>query len=48
LVAVVEEFDRLLQADGDEQTDTDSAAVDEEVFPGAGGLVVRVDVEHWG
>jgi hypothetical protein len=39
-------LDRLLQADGDEQADDDGGDVDEEVFPGVGGLVGRVDVEH--
>jgi len=45
-MAVVEVFDGLLQADGDEQADADGAYVDEEVFPGVGGGVGRVDVEH--
>jgi hypothetical protein len=46
LVAVVQELDRLLEADGDEETDNDGGDVEEEVAPGAGGVVERVDVEH--
>jgi hypothetical protein len=36
----------LLETDGNEQADADCADVDEEVFPGVGGFVGRVDVEH--
>ncbi len=46
LMAVVGCFNRLLQTDGDEQTDADGGDVDEEVLPGVGGFVGRVDVEH--
>ena len=46
LVAVVEGFDGLLEADGDEQADDDGGDVEEEVAPGVGGVVGRVDVEH--
>jgi hypothetical protein len=44
--AVVDGFDGLLEADGDEQTDADGGDVDEEVAPGVGGVVGWVDVEH--
>ena len=47
LVAMVEVLHRLLQADGDEQANTDGADMDEEVFPRMGG-VGHVDVEHGG
>jgi len=46
LVAMVEGFDGLLEADGDEQADADGGDVDEEVAPGVGGFVGWVDVEH--
>ncbi len=46
LMAMVEVFDGLLEADGDEQADDDGGDVDEEVFPSVGGFVGRVDVEH--
>jgi hypothetical protein len=46
LVAMVEVLDCLLEADGDEQANTDGGDVDEEVAPGVGGGVGRVDVEH--
>ena len=39
-------LDGLLQTDGDQQTDADGGDVDEEVFPGVGGGVGWVDVEH--
>jgi len=45
-VTMMEVFDGLLETDGDEQTDDDGRDVDEEVFPGVGGFVGRVDVEH--
>ena len=45
-VAMVEVFDCLLEADGDEQANTDGGDVDEEVAPGVGGGVGRVDVEQ--
>jgi len=45
-VAMVEGFDCLLEADGDEQPDADGGDVDEEVRPGVDGFVGRVDVEH--
>jgi len=38
----------LFEANGDQQTDTDGDDVDEEVAPGAGGVVGGVDVEHGG
>ena len=44
-VSMMEEFDRLFQADGDEQTDHDRGNVDEEVLPSVNGLV-RVYIEH--
>jgi hypothetical protein len=43
LVTVMDEFDGLLEADGDEETEDDGGDVDEEVSPGAGGVV---DVGH--
>jgi hypothetical protein len=46
LVPVVEGFYQLLEAHGDEQADDDGGDVNEEVSPGAGGVVGRVDVEH--
>ena len=48
LVAVVNRFDALLEADGDEETDDDGGDVDEEFAPGAGGVRRWVDVEHDG
>jgi hypothetical protein len=42
----VNRLDGLFEADGDEQADDDGGDVDEEVAPGVGGLVGRVDVEH--
>ena len=46
LAVMVDGLDRLLKADGDEQSDTDGGDVDKEVFPGVGGFVGRVHVEH--
>jgi hypothetical protein len=46
LVAVVEVFDGLLEANGDQQADDDGGDVNEEVALGVGGVVWRVDVEH--
>ena len=46
LLPVVEVLDGLFEADGDEQAEDDGGDVDEEVAPGAGGVVGRVDVEH--
>jgi hypothetical protein len=48
LVAVMDEFDRLFDADGDEEAEDDGGDVDEEVAPGGGGVVCGVDVEHGG
>ena len=48
LMLVVEVFDRLLEADGDEQSYDDGGDVDEEIFPSVGGRVGRVYVEHYG
>ena len=48
LMAVVDRFDGLLQAYSDEEANHDGGDVDEEVAPGAGGVVWRVDVEHSG
>jgi hypothetical protein len=45
-MAVVDRLDRLLQTDGDDEADDDGGDVDEEVFPGVGGFVGRVNVEH--
>jgi hypothetical protein len=46
LITVVEEFDGLLEADGEEEADRDGANVDEEVGPGVSGFVRSVDVDH--
>src|SRR5437764_4249061 len=46
LVAVVNSFDGLLEGYGDEQANDDGGNVDEEVAPGAGGVVCGVDVEN--
>ena len=46
LVMVVEEFDGLLEADGDEEAYDDGGDVDEEVAPGVDGLMGRVNVDH--
>ena len=45
-VVLVDALDELLEADGDEEADDDGGDVDEEVAPGVGGGVGRVDVEH--
>ena len=47
-VAMVNELDGLFEADGDEQADDDGGDVDEEVSPGGGGMVRRMDFEHGG
>jgi hypothetical protein len=47
LVPVLNEFDRLLKAYGDAQSDDDDSNVDEEVSPAADGAVYRMHVEHW-
>ena len=44
LMLMMEVFDGLLEADGDEQAEDDGGDVDEEVAPGGGGVVRRVDV----
>jgi hypothetical protein len=46
LVMMVDELNRLLETDGDDEADDDGGDVDEEVFPGVDGLVGRVDVER--
>src|SRR3981189_2628544 len=46
LVAVVEVFDGLFEADGDEEAEDDGGDVDEEAAPAGGGVMGRVDVEH--
>jgi hypothetical protein len=46
LVALVDVFDELLEADGDDEANDDGGDMDEEVFPGVGGVSGRVDVEH--
>ena len=45
-MAVMEVFDGLFETDGDEETEDDGGDVDEEVAPGAGGVMRGVDVEH--
>ena len=47
-MTVVEVLDGLFEAYGDEKAEDDGGDVDEEVAPGAGGVVGRVDVEHGG
>ncbi len=46
LMVAVNEHNRLLKADGDEQADADGGDVDEEVFPRVGSFERRMDVEH--
>jgi hypothetical protein len=46
LVAVVEVFDSLLEADGDEDAEDDGHEVDEEVAACGGGVMWWVDVDH--
>jgi hypothetical protein len=46
LLAMVDGFDGLFEADGDEETDDDGGDVNEEVAPGVGGGVRWMDVEH--
>jgi hypothetical protein len=46
LMAMMDSFDGLFEADGDEEADDDGGDVDEEVAAGGGGVVRRVDVEH--
>src|SRR5258707_957186 len=41
-------FDCLFEAYGDEEAEDDGCDVDEEVAPGAGGVVRGVDIEHGG
>jgi hypothetical protein len=48
LAPMVEIFDGLLEADGDQQAEDDGGDVDEEVAPGGGSVVGGVDVEHGG
>jgi hypothetical protein len=48
LMAMVEEFDGLLDADGDAKADDDGGDVDEEVSPRVGRMLGRVNVEHRG
>jgi hypothetical protein len=46
LMMVVKRFNALLKAYGDEQANDDGGDVNEEVAPGSGSVVRRVDVEH--
>ena len=46
LVKVMEVFDGLFKADGDEEAYGDGGDVDDEVCPGVFGLVWDVDIEH--
>ena len=48
LVVLMDALDGLFETDGDQEAEDDSGDVDEEVAPGAGGVVGRVDVEHGG
>jgi hypothetical protein len=44
----MQSFHGLFEAYGDEEAEDDGGDVDEEVAPGAGGVVGWVDVEHGG
>ena len=46
LMMVVDGFDGLLEADGDEQAHADGGDVDEEIFPAMRGFVRRMYIEH--
>jgi hypothetical protein len=46
LMPMMEEFDSLLQANGDEQAEDDGGDMDKEVAPCAGRVVGWMDVEH--
>lgn len=46
LVAVMEKLDGLFKGDGDEEAENDGGDVNEEVAPGSGGVVRRVNVQH--
>jgi hypothetical protein len=46
LVEMVNCLDGLFEADGDEEPDGDRGDVDNEIAPGSGGVVRRMDVEH--
>jgi hypothetical protein len=46
LITVVDELDGLFEGYGDEEAYDDGDDVDEEVSPGAGGVVWWMDVEH--
>ena len=48
LVAMVEGLDGLLKTNSDDEADDDGGDVNEEVAPGVGGFVGRVDVEQRG
>ncbi len=47
-MTVMEVLDCLFKAHRDQQAENDGSDVDEEVAPGAGGVVGWVDVEHQG
>lgn len=46
LIPVMEELDGLFEADSDEEANNDGGDVDEEIAPGVGGVMGRVNVEH--
>jgi len=46
LVPVVEEFDRLLDGDGNAKADDNGRDMDEEIAPAVYWLIDRVHVEH--
>ena len=46
LVVLVDVLDDLLESNGDDEADGDGGDGDDEVFPGVGGFVGWVDVEH--
>jgi hypothetical protein len=46
LIVLMDPLHGLFETDRDEQADADGSDVDDEVFPGVGGFVGRVDVEH--
>jgi hypothetical protein len=47
LIAMVDVLDGLLEADGNEETDSYRGDVYEEIFPRVETLMRSVDVEHW-
>jgi hypothetical protein len=46
LITMMDCFDHLFKAYGDEEADDDGGDVDEEVAPSAGGVMRWMDIEH--